>query len=77
VIHIADAQGDGAGLPRDFGQGGEVGGDKIGAQEQVARGIAAQEQFRGEDKFRALRAGFRIGGGQLAAIGGKITDGRI
>ena len=70
AVTLADASG-------GFGERGETGLDEIGAQEQVARRVAAQKQFRRNDKFRASGAGFLVTGEEFPAVGRKITDGRI
>ena len=76
-IDVPDAQGNGSDAFRGFGERGQIGADKIGAQEQIARRVTAQEQFRRQDKFRALRAGFLIAGNQFLPVCRKIADGRI
>jgi len=60
-----------------FGERGETGLDKIGAQEQIARRVAAEKQFRRDDQFRAERAGFFTSRQKVLAVGGEITDGRV
>jgi len=76
-VHAADAQGDGADAFGGFRQNSELGFHKIGAQQQIPRRVATQEQFRGEDKFRAARTGGFVTGDEFLAVCGKITDGRI
>ena len=56
---------------------GEIGGDEIGALEQVARRVAAQEQFRRENEFRAARDGLFVGGQKFSPVGREIADGRV
>jgi len=58
-------------------QRGEVRRDKILAQQQIARRVAAQKKFRREDKFRAARNGPHVGGQKLFAVGRERADGRI
>jgi len=60
-----------------FRERGKIGLDKIFAQQQIARRIAAEQQFRCENEFRAEGAGFFITGHKLFRIGREITDGRV
>ena len=76
-VHVTDAQRNRADAPGGFGERGEIGLDKIPAQQQIARRVAAQEQFRREDEFRAERDGPFAGGQKFLPVGREIADGRV
>ena len=76
-VHKADAERNRADFAGGFRQRGEIGLDEIVAQQQIARRVAAEKQFRREDKFRAARDGLRVGGQQFLAVGREVADGRI
>ena len=56
---------------------GEIAVNKIIAQQQIARRIAAQKKFRREDEFRAERDGFFITRQKFLPVRCEIADGRI
>ena len=50
---------------------------KVGAQEQIPRWIAAEEQLRSHDKLSPELAGLLISRDQLLDRAGEITDRRV
>ena len=77
AVHVADAERHRADARGGFGERGEIGVNEIGALEQVARRVAAEEQLGREDEFRAAGAGLVVAGQELQPVGGEIADGRI
>ena len=76
-VHEADAQRNRADVSGGFGERGEIGVNEIGAQQQIARRVAAEKQFGREDEFRAERDGLFVTGQQFPAVRREIADGRI
>ena len=76
-VNKTNAERNGADAFGGFGERGKIGVNEIGAQQQIARRIAAQKQLRRDDEFRAERAGLFITGGKLLPVGCKVADGRI
>ena len=66
LVNVTNTQRNCADAFGRFGERGKIGVNKIGAQEQIARRVAAQKQFRRDDKFRAERAGFFVTGEQVS-----------
>ena len=71
LVHITDAKRNFANAFGRFRQGGEIGVNEIRAQQQIARRVAAQKQFRREDEFRAARAGLFITGQSFCRLAAK------
>ena len=75
--NTTDAQWNGADAFGGFRECRKIGLNKIGAQEQIARRVATEKQFRCDDEFRAERAGFFITGDEFLPVRGKVADGRV
>ena len=76
-VNVADAERNRADAFRHFCEFGEIGFHKVIAQKQIAWRIAAQKQFRRENKLRTKRDGFFITRDKLPAVGREVADGRI
>ncbi len=77
AVNIADAQWNRADAFCRLVQRRKICPDKIFAQKQIARRVAAQKQFRREDKFCAERDGLFITGQKFLPVGREIADGRV
>jgi len=75
--HGADERGHVAHGGGDLREGLGGVGYEVALEQQVARRIAADDQFRENHEFRALGHERGIGVENLAAVAGKIADGRI
>jgi hypothetical protein len=73
-VNATDAQWNWTDAFGGFGERGQIRVNKIGAQEQIARRVTAQKQFRRDDELRAERAGFFITGHELLPICCKVAD---
>ena len=60
-----------------FFKRGKIGVNEIVAQKQISRRVAAQKQFRREDKFRAERDGLFVTGQKIFPVRREVADSRI